>query len=315
MSGKRVIVLIVAFRTEISPLEEISLKQCFKVLGRHPIRLVCPEGTDLEAYRRVVNNLEVDFINHKWHKSYSAANRLRLEPFVYKRYRDYDFILFYDLDAFVFRDELEQWCDKDYDYIGAPWFEDFRGSRDNSAIIGVGNGGFSLRKTRSLLKALHRFSWIINPADWFRHDFPHNKLKALGALLKNSTIGNNSFFLFNDYPGQEDIFWGLCIKRNFEWFKVASIEEAARFSFELQPRTLYAMNERRLPFGCHAWWRYDFEFWKPFIESEGYSLPRVAEPVPSVRFSNREIEFHDRLFESLRRDNGLETRSVLGGRS
>ena len=306
MGGKSVIILIIVYKKEISHLETISLKQCVKVLGRYPIRLVCPEGLDIGAYRRVAKDVEVDFINPKWHKSYSTTNRLRIEPFLYKRYRDYEFILLYELDAFAFRDDLEYWCNKDYDYIGAPWFKGFRAGSVDSPLIGVGNGGFSLRKTRSLLKALHAFSWIIKPIDWFRQDFPQNKLKALRDLVKNATIGNNSFFLFNDYPAQEDIFWGICIKRNFEWFKVAPIDEAIKFSFEVQPKLLYEMNNRELPFGCHAWWRYDFEFWRPFIESEGYSLPPTAEPIAQVGFGALETRFHERLLGTLGRPADME---------
>ena len=294
MDGKRVIILIIPYKKEVSHLEAISLKQCIKVLGRYPIRLVCPEGLDIGAYRRVAKDVEVDFINPKWHKSYATANRLRIDPFLYKRYRHYEFILFYELDAFAFRDDLEYWCNKDYDYIGAPWFEGFRRASVDSPLIGVGNGGFSLRKTRSLLKALHDFSWIMKnrttcrsiwtywSSDRFRHDFPQKKIKAVKELAKDTAIGNNSSFLFNDYPAQEDIFWGIFIKRNFEWFKVAPIDEAIKFSFEVQPKSLYDMNNQQLPFGCHAWWRYDFEFWRPFIESEGYSLPRTGEPIAKV---------------------------------
>ena len=41
--------------------------------------------------------------------------------------------------------------------------------------------------------------------------------------------------------------------------------EALEFSFELAPRYCFMMNGRRLPFGCHAWFRYDREFWEPFL--------------------------------------------------
>lgn len=277
MDENRVIILITAHKEELSHFEAISLKQCVKVLGRHPTRLICPEGLDVTAYRRVAEDIEVDFINPKWQKSHTTFARLRIEPFLYKRYRDYEFILFYELDAFVFRDDLEYWCDRNYDYIGAPWFEGLEAGSPDTKLIGVGNGGFSLRKPRSLLRALYSFSHIIDPRGRFKLDFQRNKIKALWDLVKNSTIANNSFFLFNDYPAAEDIFWGICIKRNFDWFKVAPIDEAIKFSFETQPKLLYDKNSHELPFGCHAWWRYDFEFWKPFIESEGHTFPRNCE--------------------------------------
>ena len=48
-------------------------------------------------------------------------------------------------------------------------------------------------------------------------------------------------------------------------FKVASLEQGLRFAFEASPRTCFEMNGGRLPFGCHAWGRYDREFWTPHL--------------------------------------------------
>ena len=41
-------------------------------------------------------------------------------------------MLIYQLDAFVFQDDLAYWCQQNYDYIGAPWLRDrdFTGLRD-----------------------------------------------------------------------------------------------------------------------------------------------------------------------------------------
>ena len=45
------------------------------------------------------------------------------------------------------RDELLDWCNKNYDYIGAPWVKK---ERDN-ILLKTGNGGFSLRKSNPIL--------------------------------------------------------------------------------------------------------------------------------------------------------------------
>lgn len=39
----------------------------------------------------------------------------------YERFLAWDYILLCQTDAFVFRDELADWCARGYDYIGAPW--------------------------------------------------------------------------------------------------------------------------------------------------------------------------------------------------
>jgi hypothetical protein len=88
----------------------------------------------------------------------------------------------------------------------------------------------------------------------------------------NLTVKNNTFFLFNNYDSNEDGYWGLLTGRNFRWFKVAPPEDAIKFSFEVQPQRFYNENFQQLPFGCHAWIKYDFDFWKTHIESFGYTL-------------------------------------------
>jgi hypothetical protein len=31
------------------------------------------------------------------------------------------------------------------------------------------------------------------------------------------------------------------------------------------PRLCFELNGRKLPFGCHAWQRYDRGFWEPYL--------------------------------------------------
>jgi hypothetical protein len=242
--------------------------QCFKVLGHHPIRLVCPHGLDISCYKEIIPSIEIDFINPKWQSSYRMYNRLKISPFFYQKYKKYEFILTYELDAFVFRDELAYWCSQNYDYIGAPWFEGFGQA---SSPISVGNSGFSLRRVNTALKALHRFSLINKPEEmWEYWQARKRPLIGLLSLVKNCTVANNSFYLLNDSEEKEDIFWGKYINRNFEWFKVAPVDQALKFSFEVNPRLLFVENNNSLPFGCHAWWKYDLDFWLPHIQKLGY---------------------------------------------
>jgi hypothetical protein len=92
-------------------------------------------------------------------------------------------------------------------------------------------------------------------------------------LFTKLTFKNNTFFLFNDFndwEDNEDAFWGrktAC----FSWFTVPKWEEAVLFSVEVQPGRFIGETSE-LPFGCHAWWSYDLDFWKPHIERFGYKL-------------------------------------------
>jgi hypothetical protein len=275
MQEDLVVILIIAHKGQLTRFEEISLEQCFKVLKRYPIRLVCPRGLDLGAYQRIVPDIQADFIDPEWLASYQRFARLKIEPFLYQRYKKYKFVFFYELDAFVFRDELEYWCDKGFDYIGAPWigapwFQEFPLLKKEK-ISPVGNGGFSLRRSKALLKALYSFSLVHRPEE-LREDVKGRPFTARARyLFANMTVKNNSFYLFNTFT-REDVFWGIYMSRNFKWFKVAPLEEAIKFSLETTPRELYEENGRNLPFGCHAWWKYDLDFWRPFIQKEGYLI-------------------------------------------
>ncbi len=273
MSNVSVVVLIIAHKSDLENLEIVSLQQCYKVLGNHPIRVVCPKGLKVDSYRDAVPNVEFDFINPKWQKNYRRFNRFKIHPFLYKRYREYDFMLTYELDAFVFKDELEDWCTRGYDYIGAPfWLGDEADKQTSNAS--VGNGGFSLRRIESMLRVTNSFRWVESPVHVARKFFLKKRQWPLGAIwfLLNSTILNNTFSLFNTWQRHEDVFWGVMVSPLFSWFRVAPPEEAARFSFEEEPRQLYADNNGELPFGCHAWHKIDFDFWQPFIKKAGYSI-------------------------------------------
>jgi hypothetical protein len=227
--------------------------------------MICPQGMSIKQYQNLTPHLSVDFIDPKWQSNYGMFNRLKIEPFLYRRYSNYDFIFFYELDAWVFRDELQYWCDQGYDYIGAPWFEDYTKASSDSRFIGVGNGGFSLRKVKSHLKALNKFGYVESPSALWRKFNSQPSFRSFRSLVLNLTVRNNIFHRFNTFGGNEDYFWGNVIAPRFKWFTVPPLEIAARFSMEANAPILYERIDQQLPFGCHKWEKYDPDFWKQFI--------------------------------------------------
>ena len=162
-------------------------------------------------------------------------------------------MLIYQTDAFVFRDELKDWCESGYDYIGAPWFEHFTDKEDVGNFIGVGNGGFSLRKIDTHIKVLNTFSYVLSPEQNIAGRFQKGKnggsfLRNLGGWILDHTIRNNTHWLLNSFKGHEDQFWGLYVTQRMKWFKVPAFQEALSFAFEMQPRRLMKLNNNELPF-------------------------------------------------------------------
>lgn len=273
--SNNIAIVIITHKPYISKLELISLRQCLKIFYARPIFIVCPERMDVSEYLLLSDNFQYSFVPPKCLKSYRNFNRLKISPYLYKKFQNYKYLLFYELDAFVFRDELDLWIAKGYDYIGAPWKKGWTKADNNSPFIGVGNGGFSLRNVKSHIKVLKSFSYINTPkllARRWLNDTMIKKISSFPNIVADLTIRNNTYFLFNNFSGNEDVFWGLIADQNFSWFNVAPIEEAIKFSFEVHPQDQYLKNRNNLPFGCHGWWKYNLEFWRPFIENEGYII-------------------------------------------
>ena len=269
----QVVILIITHKPVLTAFEQISIQQCVRILGDYQKVFICPKVMNTHFYTTHFPEIAIHQISSYWQSNYKRFNRLKVLPLLYKTFQQYEYILFYEPDVFVFRDELLDWCNKGYSYIGAPWLEGLDSAKQDAAYQGVGNGGFSLRKVEDHLKALHRFSVIYRLSDitWYLKGGKYwgfQLIKFIYRLL----VGNTTYYRLNNFWWNEDQFWGRFVNRNFEWFRVAPVEEALKFSFEVQPQKMFSDNQQQLPFGCHAWWRYDLEFWKPFIEEYGYKL-------------------------------------------
>jgi len=258
---------------DLSNEELIALSQLYKVLGHHHIYLVGPDNFNWETYIKDAEERNIypefkEFATH-YFESLSGYNELMISSIFLKGFKEFKYLLLYQLDAFVFRDDLEYWCNKEYDYIGAPWFEGWH-LPTSTNIIGVGNGGFSLRNIQRSICILKRINTIKRfQKFWFRSQlkriisfptflsffknyFRINTTERLDKLLGKSLIN-------------EDYYWTQVAAFTFNDFRVAPTAEAIKFSFDVNPRLLFERNNNQLPFGCHAWERYEPQFWKHFI--------------------------------------------------
>jgi Protein of unknown function (DUF5672) len=272
-----VAVVIVIHKKDLSSYENISLDQCLKIFEKWPIHIVKPVSLDISDYKWNRRSIQFENFPDICFSGIGEYSRLLLTTSFYKRFSNYKYILIYQLDAFVFNDQLKYWCDMDYDYLGAPWFEKFSPQENDGTFIGVGNGGYSLRKISSHLKVLNTFSFVTSMRENLKYRFdPKNSfgrnIKNTAGFILDHTIRNNTHRFFNNYMGHEDQFWGLSVAKKMKWFKVPDFNKATAFAFEMQPHRLFALNNNQLPFGCHAWWKYDLDFWKPHIEQYGYKL-------------------------------------------
>lgn len=267
---KEVCVVIPIHTANPSINEQISFRQCFRILSSHPIFIIAPHGLDLKVYQDLVNDINIIYIEPTWQSSLLNYNKLKTSRYFYDLFQDYEFLLTYELDAFIFRDDLRYWCAKGYDFIGAPWFEGYTNPTSNK-IIGVGNSGFSLRNVQTARKLIKKVFYR-DPEVYFG-----NRFKRWSAIITHpfrwlSSRGLENTSIQRSKDLYEDAFFCYVLPKAYPSFKIANIEDAKKFSFEVNARHMFSDNGCQLPMGCHAWWRYDLEFWKPFIEEFGYSV-------------------------------------------
>jgi len=118
-------VVLPVYKEILDDNEKISFQQCLKILNRHSITLAIPKSLNVENYNSLAKRYNVILNIEKFDDCFFTGtkgyNNLMLSKEFYMRFLNYEYILIYQLDCFVFKDELDYWCSKGYDYIGSPW--------------------------------------------------------------------------------------------------------------------------------------------------------------------------------------------------
>ena len=112
---KKAVVVIPVYRV-FTPTEAFAFCQCVDVLGSHPISVICPKNLDVSFIDGFRKNIDIDYVRFepKYFEGIKGYNNLLLTPSFYERFADYEYMLIYQLDAFVFHDSLNYWVDKGY---------------------------------------------------------------------------------------------------------------------------------------------------------------------------------------------------------
>jgi hypothetical protein len=257
---------------ELTNSERKSLHNTYKVLGKYDIAFVTHKGIDVAAYHRQQNyvlNTRTVIFDRSHFTGLVSYSKLLLSLDFYTCFESYEYMLVCQLDVFVFADRLEYFIDKRYDYIGAPWFKGYDAATAESPILGVGNGGFSLRKIKSFLEVLYTVEIFSGrkPTRRVLHSVMRHCVEVL-RIAKHEYYRRTRAYdasLPWETPMYEDGYWGLIVPIFFPWFTIGSISDATSFAFEVNPGVLYDLNHKQLPMATHAWEKHDPDFWKQFI--------------------------------------------------
>lgn len=279
VTKNQVCVAIPIYKISLDSYEQQSIKQCFKVLGEYDIYFLAPNSLDLKWYRDTLG-FEFSIIRFEdfFFRNLTTYNKLMLNVQFYESFQQYEYMLIYQPDCYVFKDALLEWAQKDYDYIGAVWFDGYHGIPDEGARPWyAGNGGLSLRKIQKMISVLtstkpamgirgvignmplfnevsfSRFVW-----EWFQ--LP---IKLLGHK-------NNTKYFAVKHTKNEDVFF-MEVNKTYGQLNVPEVNETLLFGWDRCASFLYK-KIRQLPFACHGWYRSEFpyegnkDFWMKHID-------------------------------------------------
>lgn len=247
--NKSCVVVVPVYQDKLDSESEFGLLRSLPNLSEYKIILLAPEELDLSYYKNyfgIDNEIRFD---KKFFQSTESYSRLFLSEEFYERLCAYEFMLILQTDAIVLKPELDYWIDQGYDYIGAPWklgYElpaEFLSKFNNKKLIScrfyVGNGGLSLRRIKNNLELIRNFPDV---AEFWR---------ITGSA--------------------EDLFFS-CIGLMSSDFRIPNIMTAARFSHETDPSYMYQLIGDQLPFGVHAWTKYDKQHWLKLFDSQDSNI-------------------------------------------
>ncbi|AXB55379.1 DUF5672 family protein [Flavobacterium fluviale] len=259
------VVVIPIYKNSLNSADKASLYFCEKYLNKYELKVISPESLKYdEKYLDILKKYDLKsvYFENKFFNGIKGYNKLMLNLSFYEAFSHYQYMLVYQLDALVFSDDLSYWISKEYDYVGAPWL-----TNDQYKIIdSMGNGGLSLRKISKFINVLKSKKILFTDTKFMETSMRAGlkkmiilklfyKLKFLEPIFNFRAI-----FLFF-YKQNEDVFWAFYAKFFTENFKLSTVEDSLKFAFEDYPAICLKRNNNELPFGCHAWERYDFDFW------------------------------------------------------
>lgn len=262
-----VTVMIPIYKTELQPHEQAALKQMGNMFVDRDVAIVCPETLDLAPLQGFMGtNWRVERFDPNFFAGRKGYNRLMLSEELYQRFERSTYLLVCQTDVWVFKDNLDKWCNSGFDYIGAPWLpapDEITGwnlpqrmvyqARRlwGRVVLGfhpinlkwkVGNGGFSLRKVNAMIAVIRSHSEVLE------------KIAEQGHHVECF----------------EDVFWGVGVNQRWPGtLQIPDAKIAAQFAVEGHPDMAMRLTDGQLPMGAHAFQKKrNYKIWRKYITIE-----------------------------------------------
>lgn len=252
--------------------EMISLNAAKAKLSGYNCYLVYPEGMETGAYTNVYPDLILHAVSANWLSSVEQYNKLKLNLKFYQAFSGYQYMLTYELDAYIFNADFESIGAFNFDFIGAPFFAGYWEAKTGAKLIPGCNSGFSIRNIGSCINVLRsmnklRLKWWLYKALLSHSSKLRVWLNAFTNKKYDLYISGKFAFHFADFHLNEDVVWSEIVPALFPEFKVADAMTALKFSFEYNLEDSLRLNGDKLPLGCHAWYKHH-DFWADYIDIE-----------------------------------------------
>lgn len=159
-------IAIITHKDALNGEDERSFIRALSVFGgKRDIKLVIPYDINTSYFDKFNYELMFEYVkvDPSWLSSYKEYNKTLCTSEFYNLFKKYDYVLIYQLDAWVFYDNLDYFTSLNYDYYGAPW------PYPDAVNNPVGNGGFSLRKIKKMAEICTKNDYKegINEDVWF----------------------------------------------------------------------------------------------------------------------------------------------------
>ena len=241
--NKKCLISIILYKQEISELEHLSLLRiidfCYKNNMPKNLMFIMPISFDFDLFFDTyifnytnINNIEYFTYNWKQYDDdcFSSVNACNNRIYLNKNHygafiNSYDYILQYQLDGYIFDNQLDYFLDKNYDYIGGYYlpmycdrlaYKNFDNINDKHLLM---NGGVSLKKISFCIDCIENNFQNINGCDF---DNIHSYMN-------------------------EDAFFSM-----FYTTEVTALE-SIKFSLNwAAAESHYAINNFKYPFCCHG---------------------------------------------------------------
>ena len=236
-SNSSVTICVPVYKDSLSEQETRGLHYSLRFFDKDQVKFVAPTSLPTDFYKDHFPGVDYLFFPETYFQSERTYSKLLLSLDFYRAITS-KFLLILQTDALIFSNALDYWVDQDYDYIGAPWAGGidfaFPALTPNLPAGGsirpsVGNGGLSLRKVSTMVDVLQKFP--VQAEIW-------------------RGVGN-----------PEDVFLGMALQL-LPNARLPNMYTAALFSIETLPSFYLGLINGGVPFGCHAYDKYEPELWK-----------------------------------------------------